>query len=235
MANANKINGFSPIGYLSGAPYTGAARMYAIPTADTTASYAVGDIVRSRGSSDAFGVPYVIKIPAAEASAFVPLGVIVGIRVADPGVSLQATALDLATNYIVAGTRTAVRYVMVADDPNLLFEAFVGSAGIVQASARKNFGIASYYSAADQTYAIDQNASVTTLTPGSPYSNVVLANVNTTSTLPIQCLGLSQIVNNNTITTTAADSAYARVLCRFNYHEFGYAVAPGTQGNRTGA
>jgi hypothetical protein len=230
MANANKINGFSPVGYLSGAPYTGAARMYAIPTADTTASYAVGDIVRSRGSSDTFGVPYAIKIPAAEASSFVALGVIVGLRVVDPGASLQATPLDLGVNWIVSGTRTSVRYIMVADDPNLVFEAFVGSAGIINTSARKNFGIASYYSGADQTYAIDQNASVTTLTQSSPYSNIVLANVNTTNTLPIQCLGLSQIVGNNTITGTASDSAYARVLCRFNTHEFGVSTGTGHTG-----
>jgi hypothetical protein len=230
LANVNHINGLSPVSYLNGAPYNGQARLYAIPTADTTASYAVGDIVRSRGSADTDGIPYVIKIPAAEASSFVALGVIVGIRVADPSVSLVGTTLTLEQLYLTAGTRTNVRYVYVADDPNLVFEASVGSAGVVLASARKNFGIASFYSAADQTYAIDQNASVTTLTPSSPQSNIVLANVNTTNTLPIQALGFAQRIDN-TVTATAADGVFARVLCRFNNHEFG--VATGT--NRTGA
>ena len=95
MANTNKINGFNPVGYLNGAAYSGQARMYAIPTADTTASYAIGDVVQSRGGSDANGLPYVIKVPAANASNFVALGVIVGVSVADAGVSLVGTSLSL--------------------------------------------------------------------------------------------------------------------------------------------
>ena len=83
---------------------------------------------------------------------------------------------------------------------------------------RYNSGIASNYSGADQTYAISQN---TYLAPSSPYSNIILssATMNTTNTLPIQMLGLAQKPDN-------AIGAYARILCRFNNHEFG--VATGT-------
>jgi len=220
MANVNKINGFTPAGYLSGAAYTGAARMYAIPTTDTTASYAIGDVVQSAGSADANGVMFVKKVPAASASSAIVLGVVVGVSVADASVSLVAASLDLTQTYILAGTRTAVRYVYVADDPNLLFECSVGSGGMVLTSAGKNFGLASFYTGADQTYAIDQSAY---LAPASPYSNVVLANVNTTNTLPVRALGIRQ-TTDNTITATAAAGAYARVLCRFNNHEFGNAT-----------
>ena len=217
MANTNKINGFSPVGYLNGAAYSGQARMYAIPTTDTTASYAIGDIVQSAGGSDANGIPYIIKIPAASASAFVPVGIVVGVSVADAGVSLVGTTLSLEQSYILSGSRTAVRYVYVADDPNLLFEASAGTTAtnITLAKMRYNSGIASWYSAADQTYAISQN---TYLAPSSPYSNIILssATVNTTSSLPIQMLGLSQKPDN-------AIGAYARILCRFNLHEFGVA------------
>jgi hypothetical protein len=224
MANVNKINGLSPVGYLNGAVYTGQARMYAIPVADTTASYAIGDIVQSRGSSDSNGIPYVIKIPAASASSFVALGVIVGVAVADAGVSLVGTSLSLENTFIVAGTRTNVRYVYVADDPNLLFEASAGltATNITLAKMRYNTGIGSFFSGADQTYAIDQNASVTTLlSPSAPYSNIILssATVNTNNTLPIQMLGLAQKPDNGI-------GSYARILCRFNSHEFG--VATGT-------
>jgi hypothetical protein len=218
MANTNKINGFSPVGYLNGAAYSGQARMYAVPTGDTTASYAIGDIVQSAGGSDANGIPYIIKIPVASASSFVPVGVVVGISVADAGVSLVGTTLSLETSYIVSGTRTAVRYVYVADDPNLLFEASAGTTAtnITLAKMRYNAGIASNYSGADQTYAISQN---TYLAPSSPYSNIIIssATVNTTNTLPIQMLGLSQKPDN-------AIGAYARILCRFNNHEFGNAT-----------
>ena len=220
MANTNKINGFSPVGYLNGAAYSGQARMYAVPTSDTTASYAIGDIVQSAPGSDANGLPYVIKVPAANASSFVALGVVVGISVADAGVSLVGTSLSLENTYIVSGSRSATRYVYVADDPNLLFEVSAGTTAtnITLAKMRYNTGIGSWYSAADQTYAISQN---TYLAPSSPYSNIILssATVATTNTLPIQMLGLSQKPDN-------AIGAYARILCRFNNHEFG--VATGT-------
>ena len=220
MANTNKINGFSPVGYLNGAAYSGQARMYAIPTTDTTASYAIGDVVQSAGGSDANGLPYVIKVPVANASNFVALGVVVGVSVADAGVSLVGATLSLEVSYLVSGTRTAVRYVYVADDPNLLFEVSAGTTAtnVTLAKMRYNSGIASNYSGADQTYAISQN---TYLAPSSPYSNIVLssATMNTTNTLPIQMLGLSQKPDN-------AIGAYARILCRFNNHEFG--VATGT-------
>ena len=228
MANSNKINGLSPVSYLSGAAYTGAARLYAIPVSDTTASYAIGDVVQSATSSgstigcEASGIPYVQKLTAG--TAVVPLGVIVGVRVADPTVTLQGVNIDLTTTYIVAGSRTAVRYVYVADDPNLLFSAFIGSAGVTLANLRKNAALGVYYSGADQTYAVNQNATVTSLTPSSPYSDLVLVSSNVTATLPIQVLGLYQ-TPNNTATATAAAGAYAQVLCRFNYHEFGVATA----------
>ena len=220
MANTNKINGLSPVGYLNGAAYSGQARMYAIPTSDTTASYAIGDIVQSAGGSDANGIPYIIKVPVASASSFVAVGVVVGTSIADAGVSLVGTTLNLEQTYILSGTRTAVRYVYVADDPNLLFEASAGATAtnITLAKMRYNTGIASFYSGADQTYAISQN---TYLGPNTPYSNIILssATVNTTNTLPIQMLGLAQKSDN-------AIGAYARILCRFNNHEFG--VATGT-------
>jgi hypothetical protein len=223
MANVNRINGFSPVGYLGGAAYTGAAKLYAIPTSDTTNSYAIGDVVVSAGSADADGIVYIKKVPAASASSFVALGVIVGVRVADPSVSLVGTSLSLEQTYIKAGTRTSVRYVYVADDPMLMFEVSGGATAtnLTAAKLRYNAGIGSFYSGADQTYAINQDATVTTLTPSSPYSNTIVssATVNTTNTLPIQILGLKQTPDN-------AVGAYSRLLVKFNSHEFG--VATGT-------
>src|SRR3990167_778682 len=176
MANTARINGFSPVKYQSGAPYNGACNRYAIPTADTTASYAIGDVVQSAAGSDANGVPYVIKVPVANASNFVALGVI------------------------------------VADDPNLVFECSAGTTAtnFVQTKTRYNSGIASN-TGSDVTYDISQG----TLASTAPFSNVVLssATVATTNTLPVQLLGLTQCSDNTF-------GAYARMLCRFNNHEF---------------
>lgn len=224
MANVARVNGFSPVKYLSGAPYNGAANRYAIPTSDTTASYAIGDVVVSAGGSDANGVLYVQKVPAANASNFKALGVVVGISPVDAGTSLEGVTVDLTNTFIPAGTRTAVRYVWVADDPNLVFEVSAGvtATNFTLAKARNNAGIGSVFSGADQTYAINQNATVTNLLKASaPFSNVALVSttVATTNTLPVSILGLVQSPTNEV-------GAYSRLLCRFNNHEFG--VATGT-------
>lgn len=221
MANVNRIKGFSPNSYLNGAAWNGQARMYAIATTETTASYAIGDVVQSAGGSDANGVCYVIKAGTGFNAAGAALGVIVGIRVADPGVSLVGTNLDLTATYIPkSSTRAATRYVMVVDDPMCLFECSAGTTAtnITLAKMRYNAGLGSWYSGADQTYAIDQNASVTTLSPSSPYSNTIIASstVATTASLPISIVGLVQRDDNSI-------GAYASLLVKFNFHEFGMA------------
>lgn len=218
MANVNRINGVSPVGTITGAAWNQQGRMYAISTSNTGDSFAVGDIVMSAGGSDANGVPYVKKIPIANASNFCALGIVVGVDPVSPGISLQAAPLALETNYIVAGTRTTTRYLYVVDDPSIIFEMSAGTTAtnFTLAKARYNSGIASWFTGADQTLAIDQT---TYLTQSAPYSNLILssATVNTTNTLPIQMLGLAQRSDN-------AVGAYSRILCKFNSHEFGYAA-----------
>jgi len=218
MPNVARPNGFSPVKYTSGAPYNGAANRYAIPTTDTTASYAIGDVVVSAGGSDATGVPFAVKVAAANASNFAALGVIVGISPVDSTLTLQGTNLDLNQSYIPAGTRTAVRYIWVADDPNLIFEVSAGSTAtnFTLANARRNAGLGVVVSGTDAAYAINQ----TSLSNTSPQSNVVLASasVATTNTLPITMLGLVQSTDNEV-------GAFSRILCRFNRHEFGVAGA----------
>jgi hypothetical protein len=224
MANVIAPMGFTPTSYINGAPWNGQARLYAIPTTDTTASYAIGDVVQSASGTDADGIPYCVKVPAANAANFVALGVVVGVRVADPTNSLVGSSLLLEQLYITAGTRAAVRYVYVADDPNLIFEVSAGATAtnLTAANAHKNAGIGSFYSGADQTYAIDQT---TYLSPSAPQSNVIItsASINTTNTLPVRLLGIVQRPNN-------LYGAYARYLCKFNTHEFGV----GTGTNFTG-
>lgn len=218
MANVNRINGASPVGTLSGASWNQQGRTYAIATANTADSFAIGDIVMSAGGSDANGVPYVKKIPIANASNFCALGIVVGIEPVSASVSLVGQPVSLETSYLTTATRTAVRYIRVVDDPNVLFEMSAGTTAtnFTLVKARYNAGIASWFSAADQTLAIDQT---TYLSTSAPLSNLILssATVNTTNTLPIQMLGLVQRVNNEV-------GAYSRILCRFNSHEFGYAA-----------
>lgn len=211
MANINAPKGFSPVGNLQGGSWNQQGRLYAIPTSDTTNSYAVGDAVMSLASADPDGVPYIQKWAGATTTSALPLGIIVGIRVADPGVSLVASSLDLTQSYISAGTRTSVRYVYVVDDPLVLFEAQFDSTAIALTDLHKNAAV---------TVTAGQ-----TLSQSSPMSSMVLTAPAVTATLPIRLLGLIQRPDN-------ATGAYAKVLCKWNYHEFG--VTAGASGTVVG-
>ena len=77
MANADKPNGFTPIGTLSGADYHGKMRRVAFAAGDSTAAY-VGDLVKLTGTTDASGkIPVVAQSAAADAS----IGVLVSLDI----------------------------------------------------------------------------------------------------------------------------------------------------------
>ena len=135
-----------------------------------------------------------------------PLGIVVGVRVADPGVSLVGTSLSLETTFIPAGTRSNVRYLYIVDDPFVLFEAQFDATGATQAQMSMNA-------------AVTITANQTSLSPSVPFSTLVLTGPAVTATLPIRMLGAVQRIDNQLTGTTA--SPYVRVLCKWNYHEFG--------------
>lgn len=110
MANADTPRGLTPVRYQGGACYTGAANTYYVPATDSTAIY-IGGLVKLAGSADANGVASVTgNITTGDA--------VVGVVVAfDPSLGAGANGRD-STIYRVASTE---RYLMVADDPNLIF------------------------------------------------------------------------------------------------------------------
>lgn len=119
MANTNAPTGFRPVKYRSGAPYNGAANMYFVPASDGTALY-INDPVVIAGSADANGVATVTRATAAGGN--VITGTVVGI-VPSP---------TITTKYRPASTAA---YVLVADDPNLLFECQEDAVGGALAAA----------------------------------------------------------------------------------------------------
>ena len=200
MANVNTPRGLSPVGTITGAAYNEQGRLYAIAN-DGTNTYAIGDVVKVAGSSDANGVPYVTKAATTDT----PVGVVVGIRVADPGVSLVGTTLALNTIYLPLNSGT--RYVYVVDDPNVIFQVQGDSTGVAAADVFKNAGLTI-------------TANQTSLSQSSPLSDTVL---NASSflaiassgslALPLQIIGLVQVSNN-------APGAYAQALVKWNKHQF---------------
>lgn len=118
MANADTPRGLIPRRYLSGAPYNGAANKYHIPASDSTAAY-IGSLVKLAGSADANGIA---TVTSNVSTGNAVIGVVVG----------MADSVRSDPVYRVASTS---RYVLVADDPNLLFEIQEDSGGAAMAAA----------------------------------------------------------------------------------------------------
>jgi hypothetical protein len=200
MANANTPRGLSPVGTITGAAYNEQGRLYAIAS-DASNTYAIGDVVKVASGSDTNGIPYVTKA----ASTDIPVGVIVGFRVSDPGTSLAGTTLALNTIYLPLSS--GLRYAFVVDDPSVIFQVEGDATGVAAADIFKNAGLTI-------------TANQTTLGQSSPLSNTVLNGSSILGTgasgslaLPLQIIGLEQIENNST-------GAYANVLVKWNKHQF---------------
>ena len=119
MANANKPSGLSPVQYLNGAPWNGQARLYSVAYNYGSALY-IGDPVILSGTSDTNGVPGVTLATAGDANPVV--GAVVGVGRYE---SLIANPNNLNITYFPSGGDgvNSPWYVMVADDPNIIFEA----------------------------------------------------------------------------------------------------------------
>lgn len=125
MANANKLNGFTPVAYLNGADWDGRGRVYAIPAAQTN-QIAIGDPVKLvAGASASFGLPC-IDIGAANAAL---IGVVIGLQKPPPQGTLRGGMgpwVDPTNlNQILvrpAAAQTTDWYAEVVDDPNVIYE-----------------------------------------------------------------------------------------------------------------
>jgi hypothetical protein len=201
MANPNRPNGLSPLGSVAGSGSDFATNLYAIAN-DASNTYAIGDVVKTAAGCDVNGVPLVTKA----ASGDVPVGIIVGFRVSDPGQSLVGSNLNL--NILYSPKSSGTRYVMVCDDPDVVFEVQMDSTAITLANLHKN---------ANLTITADD----TTALASSPVSSTVItgSTVNTTNTFIVRMLGLIQR-DDNQITSSTVAGAYCRVKAKFNCHEY---------------
>jgi len=197
MANVSKIRGLTPVGTLAGAGVSGGARLYAVPTTNTTESFAIGDVVMLAAGGDTNGVNYVQHWGGATTTSALPVGIIVGVQTADPTLSLVGATLNLEQTYINPSTRAAVRYVYVDDNPLCVFEVQIDSCTAAQCG----------YNAAVTT------ASTTVHTAATPFSAAYASGVAVTATLPIHLLGLVQRPDN-------AVGAFAKVLAKWNFHAY---------------
>jgi len=193
MANINNPRGLIPVRNLSGDSWNESGNMYYIPSSDGNAYYP-GDMVVSAAVSDANGVMGVTKATGTAGMR----GVVVGCFLATPyNPSLNGTVLDNSLQYIPA-TKSRAYYVLVADDPDIIFEVVDDGLNVLTATA------------------VNKNASMTVAAPSGvqQMSATVLntASVATTSTLNFRIMGLVQR-DDNTF------GQYAHWLVHANQHE----------------
>jgi hypothetical protein len=105
MANVDAPNGLWPRRYLNGAAWEGRASTYYIPSSDSDGNYGLGDLVKLAGSADANGVA---SVTGNVASGDTVIGVIVGV-------------VPVTADSLIYRADDTERYVIVADDPQLLF------------------------------------------------------------------------------------------------------------------
>ena len=194
MANTSRISGLAPVSYLNGSPWNGQARNYYIPSTDTVA-YAIGDPVDIGGSSDGNGVASVVKATAGNNSgANRILGAIVGVL----GTAYGSAAAGIANpnTIVIPATKTQNYYVLVADDPNIIFEIQEGGTGTALAATE-----------------VGLNCDLASGSNNGYVSGWVLDNAvtSTSANYQMNLLGLSQRSDN-------AFGAYAKWLCKINLH-----------------
>jgi len=191
MANANTPFGLSPVGYLSGAPWNGKARRYYVASGEANA-LAIGDPVTLSGTADAAGVAGVTL--ATPGSGF--LGVIVGmggLKYGGPGGDLDNLAIT-----VIPATKTKAYYVMVADDPFIIFEG-------------QEIGTGTQLAATE----VGLNVNMVAGTNNGYVSGWLITNTTeaTTNTLDVKLLGLAQKPFNDF-------GAYAKWLVLINNHVY---------------
>lgn len=140
MANSNAPQGLTPRRYRNGAPWNGVLRTYFRPATDANALFA-GDPVLLAGTGDSAGVPGVIRAGVTGQIT----GVVVGFR------PVTGANMLIPPRFLAAST---AGYVLVADDPALLFEiqesgtgapADIGlNANLVAGAGNQNTGISGY-------------------------------------------------------------------------------------------
>lgn len=175
MPNTNTPFGLRPKRYLNGTPWNGQAQLYHIASGDTNA-YAIGDPVVRNGSADANGVPTVVLAT--------PGSGITGVVVSAGGSAaggVMADPQNLNTTVIPSAKGGRAYYILVCDDPSVIFEV-------------QEVGTGTFLTAAE----VGLNANLVAGTNNGFMSGWMLTNTTeaTTATLDVKILQLAQRRDN---------------------------------------
>lgn len=196
MANPNAPYGAQPVFEGNGSPWQGRATRYYIPSTDGS-QFRVGDWVKFAGNADANGILAVAKAAAADSV----VGCLVGIEPVEPNIpSLDGSGTNLAAMSIPA-TKTKDYYVLICDDPYVVFSMRGDTTATNQTAAKAGFNC---------------DITVTNPSPDRPFSATVIdsSTITTTQARVFKLRGLVQKPGN-------IFGASAEYLVTVNQHQLG--------------
>ena len=204
MASVSRIDGFRPVKTVTGAAWNGQAGLYFVPASNSDVIMP-GDLVKLAGDARSpTGVPTVARHAGGATEAAV--GVVVGILFSGVGdVQNMPPVNDLNTP--VFRRASTDRYLMVADDPNLIFEAQTSGAALTTAQIGLNTGV---------------SVTAGSTASGSSGMTIDLSTAAATATLPLKLVGFPYRPEN------AIGVAFTRAYVKINNHQ--YAASTGTAG-----
>lgn len=180
MASVSRANGFRPVKTVTGAAYNGQANVYFVPSSDSTVIM-VGDAVKLAGDARAAtGAPTVTRAGATD----VPVGIVVGILFTGVGdLTNMPPVNDLNTP--VYRRASTDRYLLVCDDPNVVYEVQYAGTSVAAATITANVGLNGQF-----TTTAGSTAS------GASGMQLDSSGLATTATLPIKIVGFPNRPDN---------------------------------------
>lgn len=192
MPNTNAPFGLRPVSDLNGRPYSGAAREYSVPAGDGTAIY-IGDPVKLAGTAQFINGQTFTDVAQA-ATGDVMVGVVIGV------------CADTRDSLIYRAASTA-RRVLVADDPNLLFEIQQVSGGTPLTANDIGF---------NANFVVAAGSTVTGLS-GVTINNTTEAGTNT---LDLKIVGMPNRANNDPGSAVGTGADASNFYVRINRHQY---------------
>jgi hypothetical protein len=196
MASVSRINGLRPVKHITGAAYNGQAGVYFVPSTNSDVIM-VGDVVKLAGDARSpTGAPTVARHAGGATEAAV--GVVVGILFSGVGDAQNVPPVN-DLNTPVYRRASTDRYLLVADQPDLVFEAQAIGGTFATANVGQN---------------VEVDVAAGSTTSGASGMSVDLATLATTATLPLKIVGFPYRPDNN------VGDAYVNVYVKINNHQY---------------
>ena len=180
MASVSRANGFRPVKTVLGAAYNGQSNVYFVPSTDSTVIM-VGDAVKLAGDARAAtGAPTVTRAGATD----VPVGIVVGILFTGVGDTTNMPPVN-DLNTPVYRRASTDRYLLVCDDPNVVYEVQYAGTSVAAATITANVGLNGQF-----TTTAGSTAS------GASGMQLDSSGLATTATLPLKIVGFANRPDN---------------------------------------